>query len=110
MRGRAAEPGDKTYSVILCAGTLLVRELPANARSLRRVSWFAAVSCQTLAVPRAVTPRKETITGVLAVVLLMTISVRAWSDERSAANAARLSGFATAAETLVSPKADFAPS
>ena len=50
------------------------------------------------------------VTGVLPCCLLMTMTVSAPSEQRSAANDERSSGFATVAATLVSPKVESLPS
>ena len=70
----------------------------------------AELICQACAVAFAVKPAKFTVTGVLPCCLLITITVSAPSVPRTAANAERLSGFATAAETLVSPNVELLPS
>ncbi len=72
---------------------------------------LAEVSCHTSTEPLAAKLARLTVVGVFPLSTLFTATiVRAPSEARSAAKAARTSGSGTAAETLVSPKAAFAPS
>src|SRR6185295_7920080 len=99
-----------TYKVILWAGTDVAKVDPPKLMSDKRVIAFAEVSCHACALPAAAKFARFTVTGVEPVsTLLMTITVIAPSDARVAANADRLSGFGTLAETLVSPNADLLP-
>src|SRR5207248_3888337 len=96
-----------TKSVMLCAGTVLLTLLLAYSASARRLIEFAEVNCQTCAVPAPLKFAMLRTTGVVPFnALLMTITVNALSEERTAANEERLSGFGTVADTLVSPNAD----
>src|ERR1039458_4547165 len=100
-----------TKSVMLCAGTVLLKPLSGKLRSPSRLMALADVNCQTWAVPFA--RKLLSVTDAVALdvsCLLMTISVSAPSEERTAANVATLSGFGPVAETLVSPKVDLLPS
>ena len=83
-----------TNKVMLCAGRVLLKVPPVKAMSLRCVIVFAAVSCQTCAVPAG----KKFVTANVAVAfvpscLLMAMMVSEPSEERRAANVATRSGF-----------------
>src|ERR1035438_9788647 len=96
---------------MLCEGTVSVRRPLANEMSARRVMILADVSCQRCAEPVALKLARLALTGVaLLRSLLMTMSVSAPSDVRTALNAERLSGFGTDVRTLVSPNVDLLPS
>ena len=101
-----------TNKVMLCEGTVVVIALFATARSARwEIEVCAAeLICQAWAVPWGEKFARLNVTGVLPCCLLITITVNAASELRTAANADRLSGFATVAETLVSPNVDLLPS
>ena len=101
-----------TKSVMLCAGTVVANALLPTATSASRVMAVCAVEliCQACAAAPDEKLAKFTVTGVLPCCLLITITVSAPSEARTAANVERLSGFATVAETLVSPKVEFLPS
>jgi hypothetical protein len=71
----------------------------------------AAVSCQICAVPRCANVESAIVAVEPADnCLLMTMTVRAPSADRSAAKADTTSGLAVVAATLVSPNADLLPS
>src|SRR6266404_3661653 len=100
-------PAGTTNSVMLWAGTVLLKPFPAKLRSLRRVTEFAEVSCHRCATPEDRKLVRLTVADALAVsCLLISIVVSAPSPERTAAKQATLSGFGPVAETLVSPKPD----
>src|SRR6266571_4456753 len=104
-------PAATTKRVTLCAGTVALNAPPVTLTSLSRVIAFAEVSCQACALAPAEKFERFTVTGVLPEsTLLITITVRAPSLERTAAKLERLSGFGTLATALVSPKADLLPS
>ena len=110
--GVVTVPAGITNSVMLCEGTVVVMVLLATATSARRAMDVcdAELICQACAVPVVAKFARLTVTGVLPCCLLITITVSAPSELRIEANAERLSGFAVAAETLVSPKVEFLPS
>lgn len=99
-----------TKSVTLCAGTVVVIALPTTLASARRTIWFDEVNCQACDVLLPLKLAILTLTCVPVVALLTTITVKALSVERTAANDERLSGFGTVAETPMSPKPEFCPS
>src|ERR1039458_8432901 len=91
--------------VMLWAGRLLVMVDPVKLRSLSRTMVLAAVSCQTWAEPAWVKLVRLIVGRAPAVsCLLITMMVRAPSEERSAAKMETLSGFGPVALTLISPK------
>ena len=73
---------------MLCGGSVVVIELLAMATSPSAVIevWVAEAICQACAVPVVAKFARLTETGVLPCCLLITITVSAWSVERSAAN------------------------
>src|ERR1035438_3172072 len=96
---------------MLCEGTVSLRMLFVNDTSARWVMILADVSCQRCAEPVALKLATLALTGVaLLRSLLMTMSVSAPSEVRTALNAERLSGFGTDVRTLVSPNVDLLPS
>src|SRR6185369_16509039 len=100
-----------TNSVTLCAGTLVVNDVPEKLASERCAIAFADVSCHACATPRCAKFERLTVTGVdPESTLLTTMTVSAPSEARTAANAESVSGFGTEAEQLVSPKAERLPS
>ena len=101
-----------TKSVMLCAGTLVVKVLPLRGTSVRRAIVFAEVSCQTWAAAPGTAFARLTVTGVLPdSTFEIAMTVTAPSLVRSAANTERLSAFALErALTLTSPKLDRLPS
>jgi hypothetical protein len=73
----------------------------------------APASCQTCAADPGLKPAMATLTaaaGLPASCLLITMTVRAPSEDRVAAKAATVSASGALASTLVSPKVDLAPS
>src|ERR1017187_7610860 len=109
--GEGGAPAGRTNSVMLWAGTVSIKVLPVRPTSLRRLMELAEVSCHTWAVPA---PKKLVrLRATIAVALnclLMTITVSAPSEDRSAAKAETMSGFGSEVLTLLSPKADLLPS
>src|SRR5262245_31616368 len=100
MEMAGGAPAGTTNSVMLWAGSEVLRLDPVRDTSARRVIVLAAVSCHTRAGPDAVTWLRLRVTGVLPErTLLITITVSALSVERSAAKAARVSGLGTPART-----------
>ena len=81
-------PGAITNRVMLCEGTVVVIELLAMATlpSEVMVPWLAEAICQACAVPVVGKFARLTDTGVLPCCLLITMTVSAWSEERTAAN------------------------
>src|ERR1051326_4006896 len=104
-------PGGATKRVMLCAGRVVEIVLAETETLLRCVIVLAEVSCHTCAL-LAARKFERTMFGDIGVrsCLLITMTVRAPSVERIAANVEMLSGFGPVADTLVSPKVDFAPS
>ena len=100
-----------TRSVTLCPGTDVEKLEPAGATSASRAMALEEESCQTCALPAAWKFETLTVIGVVPVrYLLTTITVKAPSEERTAAKLETLSGFGPPAETLVSPNVDLLPS
>src|SRR6266480_4229426 len=100
-----------TNRVMLCGGSQSPRPGPLAPISGSRVIVFAAVSCQTWAVPLGWKPAMLIVTGVFADrYLLISMTVSAPSADRSPAKAAIVSGSAVVAATLVSPNVDLPPS
>jgi len=100
-----------TNSVMLCAGSVATKLVPVMLTSALWVMALVAVSCHTWVVPRCA--NEEMLTVVVTAVdscLLITMIVKAPSDERAAANADTASAFGATAETLVSPNVDLFPS
>ncbi len=96
---------------MLWAGTVMLRPPPVTATSPSRVIALAEVSCQACAALPAAKLLSVMENGAATpTCLLMTMTVRAPSEERTAANDETRSGFGTASETLTSPKPDFCPS
>ena len=92
------------------AGSERFTELLLTAASASRLIWFADVNCQTCETPLPAKFARFTVVVAVLVDLLITITVKAPSPVRSDANAETLSGFAAAAETLVSPNPFSSPS
>ena len=105
-------PAGITSSVMLWDGTVVETELFDTFTSAKWVIdvWDAELICQACAVPEVEKFARLSVTGVLPCCLLINITVNAPSDWRSDANADRLSGLATFASTLVSPKVESFPS
>src|SRR3954467_15382731 len=97
---------------MLCGGRLTPSVEPDKATSATRVIAFVAVSCQACAGPAPRTKLAMVICAgaVTDAALLIAMIVRAPSRDRTAANAATLSGSGAAAVTLVSPKLEPLPS
>ena len=96
---------------MLCDGTVSARLDPVSATSARRLIAFADVSCQTCAAAPAVKLARDSVTGVLPAILLITITVIAPSEVRVAPKTDRLSGFDDEVVfTLVSPNPESWPS
>src|SRR5579864_6232106 len=100
-----------TNSVMLCCGSVAAMAPLEIRTSASFCMELDAVSCQTCADDPAANWLRLRETGVEPLrYLLTTMTVNAPSLDRTAANAATLSGSGTVADTLVSPNADFAPS
>src|SRR5258705_6541183 len=104
-RRRAGFPGASTKSVMLCAGSVLLKLFPRKLTGLGCVMALAEVSCHTWAVPLERKFERFIVTVAVAVgCLLISIAVSAPSDDRKAAKVETLSGLGPVADTLVSPK------
>src|SRR5262245_33641122 len=85
--GRFGVPGGSTSRVTLCAGTLVESKLPLYPTSASRAIMLVEVSCQTCAKPLPEKLEIDRFIGVLPLrTLLITITVNAPSDVRTAAN------------------------
>ena len=105
--GGATILGGTTNKVMLWFGTVALSVFTARLTSLNRVMALAEVSCHTWAESPAEKFVRFIVSAALNVnCLLMTITVKAPSDERTAANSDTSSGFGPPAKTLMSPKVD----
>src|SRR5215831_13162848 len=103
--------GAITSRVMLSTGADRLKLAPLKLRSLSRVMELADVNCHTWATPAAEKFARFTAASEAVVkLLLITITVKAPSLDRCAANDDRVSGSGTESETLTSPNVDFAPS
>src|SRR6266850_1683085 len=102
-RPGGTDAAGRTKSVMLWAGTELLIVFALTATSESRLIVLAAVSCHTCAVPAPGEFVSAMLIGLLPLnTLLTTMTVNAPSEERTAPNAERLSGFGTVAATPVS--------
>ena len=97
--------------MMLCGGTDRLRLLPLKPTSARRVMVFAAVSCQTCAVPPCWKLARLIVAGVLRRQVLVDDHHRQRAVRRRCGRErGHVSGLGVVAATLVSPNVDLLPS
>src|ERR1035438_4043487 len=97
---------------MLCEGTVVEMALleMGTLPNWVMADWVAEEIWYACAVPLVGKFARLMATGVLPCCLLITMTVSAPSEERTAAKDESLSGFATVTETLVSPNVESLPS